>query len=204
MGSKKKYQIFISSTFTDMKAERQAAVEAILNARHIPAGMELFTAGDETQLDVIKRWIRDSDIFLLILGARYGSLDTNDGRSYTEIEYDYAVEIGKPHFALVLSPAALAIKERELRADDVPLKDQDKLEAFRQKVKQKMVRFDHIKDIRSFVPESIHALEERHDFVGWVKGNEVPILPNSAGDDQALGEKSPTGGGGAESGPDPG
>ena len=51
----RKYQVFVSSTFDDMRAERQAAVEAILEAGHIPAGMELFTAGDESQLETIKR-----------------------------------------------------------------------------------------------------------------------------------------------------
>jgi Domain of unknown function (DUF4062) len=57
-----------------LRKERQAAVEAILTAGHIPAGMELFTAGDESQMEVIKRWIAESDVFLLILGGRYGSL----------------------------------------------------------------------------------------------------------------------------------
>jgi hypothetical protein len=57
MSVRKKYQVFISSTFTDMKAERQAAVEAILTAGHIPAGMELFAAGDESQLEVIEQWV---------------------------------------------------------------------------------------------------------------------------------------------------
>ena len=56
---KKKLQVFISSTYTDMSAERQAAVEAILQAGHIPAGMELFAAGDESQLETIRRWIDD-------------------------------------------------------------------------------------------------------------------------------------------------
>ena len=59
---KKKYQIFISSTFTDLQEERQAAVESILKAGHIPAWMELFSAGNETQLEIIKRWITESDI----------------------------------------------------------------------------------------------------------------------------------------------
>jgi len=40
----KKYQIFVSSTYEDLKDERQAAVEAILLAGHIPAGMELFSS----------------------------------------------------------------------------------------------------------------------------------------------------------------
>lgn len=37
----------MSSTYIDMLTERQAAVEAILQAGHIPAGMELFAAGDD-------------------------------------------------------------------------------------------------------------------------------------------------------------
>ena len=57
MPRKRKLQVFVSSTFADLKEERQAAVEAILTAGHIPAGMELFAAGDESQMNVIKRWI---------------------------------------------------------------------------------------------------------------------------------------------------
>jgi hypothetical protein len=67
--AKKRFQVFVSSTFEDLRDERQAAVEAILKAGHIPAGMELFTAGSVSQLEVIKQWIRDSDIYMLILGV---------------------------------------------------------------------------------------------------------------------------------------
>lgn len=48
---RKHLQVFISSTYTDFIEDRQAAVEAILTAGHIPAGMELFTAGDESQYE---------------------------------------------------------------------------------------------------------------------------------------------------------
>jgi hypothetical protein len=54
---RKKLQVFVSSTYEDLKEERQAAVEAILSAGHIPAGMELFAAGDEPQMQVIRDWI---------------------------------------------------------------------------------------------------------------------------------------------------
>src|SRR5436305_11172698 len=100
--SQKKLQVFVSSTYADMKAERQAAVEAILQAGHIPAGMELFAAGSESQLEVIRRWIDDSDVFMLILGGRYGTVEKKSGKSYVELEYDYAVEKGKPHFAATI------------------------------------------------------------------------------------------------------
>jgi hypothetical protein len=69
MIAKKKLQVFVSSTYIDLKEERQAAVQAILTAGHIPAGMELFAAGDKSQWEVIKRWIDESDVFLLILGG---------------------------------------------------------------------------------------------------------------------------------------
>lgn len=52
---RKRLQVFVSSTYRDLIFERQAAVEAILTAGHIPAGMELFTSGDESQMEVIKQ-----------------------------------------------------------------------------------------------------------------------------------------------------
>jgi hypothetical protein len=81
-----------------MLLERQAAVEAILRAGHIPAGMELFAAGDESQLETIRRWIDDSDVFMLILGGRYGSIEPKSGKSYLQLEYEYAAD---PQEALV-------------------------------------------------------------------------------------------------------
>jgi hypothetical protein len=69
---------------------------------HIPAGMELFAAGDKSQMEVIRRWINESDIFMLILGARYGSIEPESGLSYIELEYDYAIERGKQFFAIIL------------------------------------------------------------------------------------------------------
>ena len=51
---KKKLQVFVSSTFKDLKVERQTAVQAILETGHIPAGMELFIAEDASQWDIIK------------------------------------------------------------------------------------------------------------------------------------------------------
>ena len=107
---KRKIQVFVSSTFTDLVAERQAAVAAILKAGHIPAGMELFTAGDKSQMETIERWIDESDVHMLILGGRYGSIEPVSRVSYTELEYDYAVQKGKPLFAVVIKDDALESK----------------------------------------------------------------------------------------------
>lgn len=114
---KRKLQVFVSSTFTDLIEERQAAVSAILKAGHIPAGMELFTAADRSQMDIIKNWIDESDVYMLILGGRYGSIEPTTGKSYTELEYDYAVEKGKALFAVVIKEEALEQKVKEHGTD---------------------------------------------------------------------------------------
>src|SRR5260221_8635857 len=113
MAQKKTLQVFVSSTYKDLQEERQAAVQAILTAGHIPAGMELFAAGDETQMNVIKRWIDESDVYMLILGGRYGSIEPKSQKSYIHLEYEYALEKGKPLFAVVINEDHLETKIKE-------------------------------------------------------------------------------------------
>lgn len=168
----KKYQIFISSTFIDLIEERQAAVEAILKKGHIPAGMELFTAGDKSQWDVIKKWIDESDIYLLILGGRYGSIDNETGLSYTEMEYNYALERKKPFFALSLSDDILNNKSVEI-IRDFDLKN-PKYISFKEKVKSKMCAFPkNIDQIKTEINHSLDnlILENKNKMQGWIKGN---------------------------------
>ena len=74
-------------------------LQALMEMDCIPAGMEIFPAIDEEQLEFIKRIIDDCDYYILIIGGRYGST-TDDGISYTEREYDYAVECGLKIIAL--------------------------------------------------------------------------------------------------------
>ena len=96
----KRYQVFVSSTFRDLADERLAVFRQLQKMNHIPAGMEIFTAMDKRQLEYIKRVIDRSDYYVLIIGARYGSV-TDDGISFTEAEYDYAVEKGIPVLAFL-------------------------------------------------------------------------------------------------------
>lgn len=174
---KKKIQIFISSTYTDLIEERQAAVSAILKAGHIPAGMELFTAGDESQMETIKRWIDESDVFMLILGGRYGSVEPTTSRSYTELEYDYAVNSGKQYFAVVIEETALEQKVKEKGIGVIETENTKELAAFRKKVLSRTSAFFRdVQDIRLAVYETISDFLVRYDFKGWVSGNEIPDI----------------------------
>jgi len=42
-----KYQIFVSSTYEDLKNERNEVIKACLSMGHTPVGMEMFNAAAE-------------------------------------------------------------------------------------------------------------------------------------------------------------
>ncbi len=141
-----KYQIFISSTYTDLKEARERITKAILSSYHIPIGMEMFNAGDEEQWEVIKKTIDVSDYYVLIIGHRYGSL-TDEGISYTEKEYRYAKEKGIPiHVFIRKDDVATKPDEREENTDSIL-----KLKAFREEAKTgRIVDFwEHISELEN-------------------------------------------------------
>ncbi len=57
-----KYQVFISSTYEDLKEEREQVIKALLEMAHIPVGMEMFSAADEEQWNIIARQIDEADL----------------------------------------------------------------------------------------------------------------------------------------------
>lgn len=170
--AKKRLQVFVSSTYTDLIEERQAAVEAILTAGHFPAGMELFAAGDESQMDAIKQWIDESDIYLLVLGGRYGSIDPKSGKSYTHMEYAYALQQEKPLFACVLTEQAIDKKVKDSGKSVLEMNDPGKLKEFRELVLSKLVKMcDDKKDIKIAVGETLANLARSDKLVGWVRAD---------------------------------
>ena len=109
----KRYQVFVSSTYADLQDERQEVMQALLELDCIPAGMELFPAANEDQWTLIKKVIDDCDYYMVIIAGRYGSIGP-DGLSYTEMEYRYALETGKPVLGFVhRDPGALAASRCE-------------------------------------------------------------------------------------------
>ncbi|MFS0819180.1 DUF4062 domain-containing protein [Lysinibacillus sp. 1P01SD] len=171
---KKKLQVFISSTYEDLKEERQVAVESVLNAGHIPAGMELFKSDDKSQKEIIKRWIDESDVYMLILGGRYGSIDEETGLSYTHWEYNYAGEIGKPRFAVVISDEYLEEKVKHLGISAMERKNPTLYEGFKKDVLSKICKFySDLKDIKITVLESLKEYESNPELFGWVSGRDV-------------------------------
>ncbi|WP_397475476.1 DUF4062 domain-containing protein [Pusillimonas sp.] len=167
----KRYQVFISSTFTDLKDERQAVLKAILELDHMPAGMELFPATDSTAWQLIKDVIDSSDYYVLIIGGRYGSLD-EAGIGFTEKEYDYAIATKKPVVPLLHeNPDNLPRDKTE--TDAAAWK---KLTAFRSKVEKRhtCVYWKNADELKAKVIVGLTSVIKRSPGAGWVRADTVP------------------------------
>ena len=166
----KRYQVFVSSTYADLKAERQQVLQALMEMDCIPAGMELFPAVDEEQWQFIKRVIDDCDYYLLIIGGRYGSV-TAEGISYTEKEFDYAVQLGLKVVALVHgSPEDIPFGKSE---QDSVLRE--KLLNFKEKVMDgRLVKFwKSVDELPGLVALSLTRTIKTYPAIGWVRASNV-------------------------------
>jgi len=165
----KKYQVFISSTFDDLKEHRDAVVKAVLQLGHLPVGMEMFNAGDQTQWETIKSYIDSSDYYLVVLAHRYGTKDPESGLSYTETEYDYAGEQGIPRLGFVIEKGAT------WPADMVEAKAKKKLDAFKSKVgKARVIKFwNTIDKLAYHVSLSLSNEITINPRTGWVRATEA-------------------------------
>jgi hypothetical protein len=165
----KRYQVFVSSTYDDLREERNEVMHALLELDCIPSGMELFPAADEDQWTVIKEVIDDCDYYMVIIGGRYGSLHSS-GKSYTQMEYEYALSKRKPTIAFLHeNPGNIPVSKAEST-------DQGKqqLEAFRQLAQSKVIKYwSSPADLGSKVSRSISQLIKRHPAIGWVRANEA-------------------------------
>lgn len=166
----KRYQVFISSTYTDLLEERQEVIQALLELDCIPAGMELFPAADDDQWTLIKKVIDDCDYYIIIVGGRYGSLSAS-GISYTEMEYNYAVSQGKPVIGFIhKDPGSIPASKTESSSEG-----KSKLEAFRGKVEQKMCKYwSSPSELGSVVSRSLVKLIKNNPAIGWVRANLIP------------------------------
>ncbi len=165
----KRYQVFVSSTYEDLRAERQEVMQALLELDCIPSGMELFPAADEEQWSLIKRVIDECDYYIIICAGRYGSVAPS-GLSYTEMEYQYALETGKPTLAFLhKNPQSLPLAKCE-QTDE----GKAKLLTFRSSVSQKLCKFwEGPADLGSVVSRSVVKLIKQQPGIGWVRSNEL-------------------------------
>jgi hypothetical protein len=134
--SDRRYQIFISSTFEDLRAERKAAVEAVFERGHIPIALENFSPSNESDLQVIKSAMKDCQVYVAILGHRYGTMVPDKDYSFTEFEYDLAQQYKLKTLTFILNDKDIAKRRSKLdqKSDEVELRNFGKLQDFHKRV----------------------------------------------------------------------
>jgi hypothetical protein len=163
----KRYQVFISSTFSDLKEERSEIIQALLELDCIPAGMELFPATNGEAWELIKGVIDDSDYYCLILAGRYGSTDAA-GVSFTEKEYEYALLQKKPIMAFLHAN----IENLPVSKTEKTEQGKKKLEDFRTKIEAAHHRktWTTAAELGGLVSRSLVNMRKSHPAEGWVRG----------------------------------
>lgn len=173
----KKYQVFISSTYTDLVEERKKVQEVLLMADCIPAGMEAFSASNEEQFNVIKKVIDLCDYYILIIGKRYGSINASTGLSYTEMEYDYAVSIGLPILVFSIDDN-VKLSKTKMESDEEKIK---KLVAFKEKAMGNRLAsiWKNADDLGGRIALAIMKAKIENSRPGWLRGDVIDLEKNA-------------------------
>jgi len=167
----RRYQVFVSSTYEDLHDERREVMQSLLTLDCIPTGMELFPAADDDSWTHIQRFIQGCDYYIVIVGGRYGSRGPS-GLSYTEMEYDYAIEGGLPVLAFLHEkPGVIQSNKTEPTDEGKTL-----LAAFRKKIEDSR----HAKywtsssELAGKVTQGMVSIRKIKPRIGWVRANLVP------------------------------
>lgn len=167
----RRFEVFVSSTYADLREARQRVTMALLESDAFPTGMEIFPATDDDAWTLIRRIIDQCDYYLLVIAGKYGSIDPTSGLSYTEMEYDYAVSVGKPVMAFLHGspgqlPADLCETTDERRA---------MLDKFREKVqKAKHVKlWKSVDELPGQVSLTYSKFVRYYPATGWIRADQA-------------------------------
>jgi hypothetical protein len=154
-------QVFVSHT-SDMAlfpAERsfvQAALDAVGRAGLAPVDMRYFAARDDKPADYCRQRVRECEIYVAVVGFRYGSLVPGEVISYTELEFEAAGSAGIPRLVFLLDDSTdlpPSVADADRRAAD----------AFRQRLRDAGLIVRAFTSATAVELEVFHALSELDD-----------------------------------------
>lgn len=97
------YKTYLSSTFRDLEAYRKAIINLLSHFREtfLLNSMEIYIADDTPTLEKCIDDVKKCDVYILVIGNRYGSLAPYDQhlnpqkKSFTHLEFEAARKFGK-------------------------------------------------------------------------------------------------------------
>lgn len=97
-----KKTVFISSTFEDLKEHRKKVWDTLTKYEVNVRGMERFGARKEAPLQTCLAEVEQSDIFIGIISYRLGTIETTSSKSFTQLEYEKALELKREIFIYLI------------------------------------------------------------------------------------------------------
>lgn len=163
----KRYQVFISATYLDLREERGVLLQALPTLSCLPTTVEAHAQSLSTMVN-IRRRIDESDYYILLVGSRYGSLMPS-GVSYTHMEYVYAATKQKP--MIVLMHEAPEIRAVELQEQQIEgkLKFSDFRKVLLREQANNIVYWRDATDLAMVLRNAIPTLVRKHSAAGWVR-----------------------------------
>lgn len=176
----KVYTIFISSTYEDLKEYRQSAILEVLSIGHLPLVMENFNSHPDEPKKLIKKYLEKTDFFILILGNCYGSIMPDYDISFTEFEYNTAIDLGIPVFVFFSHPQLSLPNDKEIAerlSKTVHNLDERirKLDLFKRKLISTRTTFKTDVELQKLIANSTHGILESFNRTGWTRNDKFNV-----------------------------
>lgn len=184
---RRKFTVFVSSTFEDLQEHRRQAIAAVVARGHLPIAMEFFPADYRTSESHISEMIQQSDIVIVIVGQEPGS-KMPDGTRFVRFEYELARSLKKSILGFVC-PSSVVSKSR-LHRDVVTLRNR------LMKSRSLVATYDpdSPKTLYASVSDALYHNTERLEkdpTLGWIRAKHYHELEQFGQLDKAVSQSSP-------------
>lgn len=132
-------RVFLCGTYSDIRAERDAVLDAIERLGLQRDAMELFGARSEQPLEACLKQVRQSDVLVVVVAHRYGSLVPGSDISFSEAEYREGFTLGKPCLVYMRSDQ-MKVSLKDVERDP---RKMELLAAYRETLRSRHTCFDY-------------------------------------------------------------
>ncbi|MCU4324568.1 MULTISPECIES: DUF4062 domain-containing protein [Acinetobacter] len=167
----KRYQVFISTSGSEMQPERIILSQTLVGMGFFSWGLEqrnpLSTAFARRQID-------DCDYVVILLGSQYGEQSVS-GVGYMHLEYIYALTKQKPIIVFMHDDPA----SREPSLHDAKAELREKFNDFRKLLQNEVDQvftYRSLRDLEMAVRLNMPQMLERYPVTGWVRPQNAQAL----------------------------
>ena len=158
--------IYLSSTFIDLKICREAVYQSLRRMRHDVIAMEDYVATDQRPQEKCLTDVANCNLYIGIIAWRYGYIPHEgnpENKSITELEYRKAIEVGKSRLIFLVDDDA----PWPLKLTDMHTGESNSgalIKRFREELQQQELVsfFQSSEELAGLVSQAVHNWEVEH------------------------------------------